>query len=230
MGFVTLRAYRDPVDAEVDRAHLELEGIDAIVVDDDLVAMQWQYSNAIGGVKLKVDAADVARSARVLEGDHAAEIEAISAALPAGRDDPGCPACGSAGVASAGWRRRWAALSLLTGLPFVFGGRVWKCRRCGHAWPRGPARVGALAPETIEAERRVQRRNASPAAGLAGLALIVAILIIIVRDWVASDADADPKPCARSVTECELLRKGLTTPRALEAHDARETAPAGESF
>ena len=62
MALVTLRSYRDLVDAELARAKLESEGIRSFAFDQHIVGVQWLYSFAIGGVKVKVDEADLAAS------------------------------------------------------------------------------------------------------------------------------------------------------------------------
>ena len=54
MALVTLRSYRDPIDAELDKARLDAADIPSVVLDEGLVGLNWLYSDALGGVKLKV--------------------------------------------------------------------------------------------------------------------------------------------------------------------------------
>jgi putative signal transducing protein len=77
MALVTLRAYRDPIDAELAKTRLEGAGIPAVVADQHLVGMNWLYSVAIGGVKLKVDESDLARARDALREDRSADLRAI---------------------------------------------------------------------------------------------------------------------------------------------------------
>jgi hypothetical protein len=52
--FVILATYRDLIEAEIVKGHLESEGIQCVLEDNNTVAANPLYSNAIGGVKLKV--------------------------------------------------------------------------------------------------------------------------------------------------------------------------------
>src|SRR3981189_2206466 len=56
---VTLRKYRDLPEALLAKGCLESAGIEAYLVDDNMVRMDWFYSNLIGGIKLKVRPQDV---------------------------------------------------------------------------------------------------------------------------------------------------------------------------
>lgn len=173
MSLVTLRAHRDPVEAELDRAHLELAGIPALIVDEDLVAVQWDLSAAVGGVKLKVASEDFARADAFLREDRSALLGDLSGGDATPEDDDRCPACGGGELVRSSTRRRWAALALLSGLPLVFGRARSVCTGCGRVWPRRSARAVALAPETLAAERAVQRRGGAPTLLLVAVAGIV---------------------------------------------------------
>jgi len=209
-SFVTVRAYRDVVDAEVARAVLEAGGVDAIVVDDDLVAVQWQYSLAIGGVKVQVDVRDLGRAEALLREDRSAEAFR-SAGIPGDEDAAErCPACGAASGRSHRSRRRWAAAAYLTGLPLLLGRRGWRCEACHHGWSRPGTPARALSPTTLEAEARVRGRREIPFILLAWATIWLA-LVLGVWHGVRGD-DPGPKPCAGSVSEC----------------DARARAAAGE--
>lgn len=64
---VTVASYRDLPNADIARAALESAGIPAWIQDDNLVRMDWFYSNAIGGIRLQVDAADAEAAREILE-------------------------------------------------------------------------------------------------------------------------------------------------------------------
>lgn len=174
LSLVTLRTFRDAIDAELAKERLEHAGIPAFIFDENLVAIQWLYSGAVGGVKLEVDESDLERAAGVLREDHSAEVSEEQGAPP---ERETCPACGSPRVGSSRAQRNAAALSLLTSLPLV----VWRQRRicgdCGHSWkqPASP-RVEPTA-ETLAAEDRVREIRHYPIlravfAGLLGLLVL----------------------------------------------------------
>ncbi len=52
----TLASFSQPVEAHLLRTRLEAEGITAYLRDENMIALDWLYSNALGGVK--VDVAD----------------------------------------------------------------------------------------------------------------------------------------------------------------------------
>jgi len=63
---VALRRYLDLTEAIVYKTALESAGIDCFLYDDNLVRLDWFYSNAIGGVKLVVGEDSVAEAEEVL--------------------------------------------------------------------------------------------------------------------------------------------------------------------
>ena len=53
-GFIYLCAYRDVPEAYIAKGRLEYVGIECLMRDENLIQVNWLYSNAIGGVKLYV--------------------------------------------------------------------------------------------------------------------------------------------------------------------------------
>lgn len=62
----TIKTYRDNTDAHLDKSFLEANGISCFITDDSLVAADWFLSQAVGGVKLQVQKADVERAQKLL--------------------------------------------------------------------------------------------------------------------------------------------------------------------
>lgn len=67
-NLMTVASYRDLPAADLARAALESAGIPAWIQDDNLVRMDWFYSNAIGGIRLQVDATDAEAAREILDG------------------------------------------------------------------------------------------------------------------------------------------------------------------
>lgn len=63
---VTVERVTEVWEAHILRARLEAEGILASIADEHLVAMDWFYSNAIGGVRVQVPACELNRALEVL--------------------------------------------------------------------------------------------------------------------------------------------------------------------
>ena len=77
---VPIRTYWNLLEAELAKGLLAAAGIDAFLFDDNMVRLDWFNANALGGVKLRVDADMVGEANRVLE-------ENVSADAPSEEDD-----------------------------------------------------------------------------------------------------------------------------------------------
>jgi hypothetical protein len=63
---IVLRRYRDLPAAVIERSVLENSGIECTLLDDNLVRMDWFWSNALGGIKLVVREKDAEEANRIL--------------------------------------------------------------------------------------------------------------------------------------------------------------------
>ncbi len=50
----TIAQYREAPEAYLAKGALAAEGIEAVITDEQVVGINWLYSDAIGGVKLAV--------------------------------------------------------------------------------------------------------------------------------------------------------------------------------
>ena len=66
-GLITVANFSHPTEADPVVAWLESEGIECFVTNEHTVTMNWLYSNAIGGVGVQVQAADVERAHEILQ-------------------------------------------------------------------------------------------------------------------------------------------------------------------
>lgn len=64
---VTVAVFDNPVQANLVKNELEAEGIQARLVDEHVVGMNWMLTNAIGGVKLVVRSNDYRDAAKLLD-------------------------------------------------------------------------------------------------------------------------------------------------------------------
>jgi Putative prokaryotic signal transducing protein len=78
---VVIRSYWDLLEAQLAKGCLDAAGIEAFLFDDNMVRLDWFNANALGGVKLRVDAANAEAANRILE-----ENASAAEALP-GEDD-----------------------------------------------------------------------------------------------------------------------------------------------
>lgn len=74
-AMITVATFDFLPQAEIARGRLRAEGIAAELADQNLVQTDWLYSIAVGGIKLKVRAADAARAQAILEHDYSADLD-----------------------------------------------------------------------------------------------------------------------------------------------------------
>ena len=90
MHLITLTTFDNAVEVHIVKARLEGEGIQSMLQDENMVALNPLYNVTLGGIKLKVLAEDVERAQAVLQ-----EIE--QAPMTDDHDQViHCPNCGSA--------------------------------------------------------------------------------------------------------------------------------------
>jgi ribosomal protein S27E len=110
---VTLRQFRDLPDALLAKGSLESAGIQAYLVDDNMIRMDWFISNLLGGIKLKVRAEDAEAASEILNQPIPAmmDVEGVG-----NFEQPQCPRCQSLDI---------------TYMEYQQG---WTCNSCGNEW------------------------------------------------------------------------------------------------
>lgn len=158
--WTTIRTYSAPVDAELARAHLESEGIEAIVLDVHQSSLQPLHAFATGGVRLQVSSEAAQRAVQILEHEPDSAIseeeltrlalgeeefdsespEPLESPVEPGLDEPSaelpsqvelrCPVCAASNIGGA----REGLFQKLAGLFDGPDAPRRRCRRCGHRW------------------------------------------------------------------------------------------------
>jgi hypothetical protein len=129
---VTVRRYRDLSEAIVARSLLESAGIHADLCDENLVRLDWQISNFIGGLRLQVESADEGEAVAVLDAPIPDEIDFEGESLYL---QPHCPRCGSIDITCEGPARGAALAALyLLAVPLPPGPETWLCSACSNRW------------------------------------------------------------------------------------------------
>src|SRR5215469_10567463 len=116
---VTIRRYRDLSEAIVARGVVESAGIFCFLKDENLIRLDWQVSNLIGGIRLQVGADDVEAAKDLLSQPVPNEIF-----IP---DQPGfiqprCPRCTSTDIS---WERRGRKAALASLLFVLTPSAAW---------------------------------------------------------------------------------------------------------
>jgi hypothetical protein len=129
---ITIRRYRDLSEAIVARAVIESAGIFCFLKDENLVRLDWQVSNFIGGIRLQVDATDVEAAEAILSQPIPSEFSIPDQAC---FEQPRCPRCTSTDITWERQGRKAALASLyLFSLPLPRGSESWHCNSCDLRW------------------------------------------------------------------------------------------------
>jgi hypothetical protein len=128
---VTVRQFRDLPDALLAKGSLESAGIEAYLVDDNMIRMDWFISNLLGGIKLKVRPEDAAVADEILNQPipETLDVEGIGTV-----EQPKCPQCESLDIIDQELDKPVAYLSAYVGLPVPAQKSGWTCHACGHRW------------------------------------------------------------------------------------------------
>jgi hypothetical protein len=128
----TIRRYRDLSEVLVARAVIESAGIFCFLKDENLVRLDWQVSNFIGGIRIQVAAADVEAAGDILSQPIPREI---SIPDQPGFIQPRCSRCTSTDISWERQGRKAALASLyLFSIPLPRGSESWHCNSCDLRW------------------------------------------------------------------------------------------------
>ena len=128
-----IRRFRDLPEALLAKTSLESTGIECFLTDENIVRIDWFWSNLLGGVKLNVNAEDADAALEILgqpvpEGF---EVEGVGQF-----DRPRCPNCNSVDIRF-DELRSIGFVGAYLGLLIPIHGNGWKCHSCGHHWQGG---------------------------------------------------------------------------------------------
>jgi len=128
---VTLRQFRDLPEALLAKGSLESAGIQAYLVDDNMIRMDWFISNLLGGIKLKVRVEDAEAAHEILNLPipPMVDVEGVGE-----YEQPKCPRCQSLDVGYQELDKVLAYGSAFCGVPIPVTRKNWTCHDCGNEW------------------------------------------------------------------------------------------------
>lgn len=129
---VMIRRYQGLSEALLSKSILESAGIESFLADENLIRIDWFYSNLVGGIKLLVRGEDAEEAIKVLEQStpEAFQVEGVGE-----YQQPQCPKCRSLDVAFDELNKRVAYGGVLfAGAQSPATSDHWKCHACGHEW------------------------------------------------------------------------------------------------
>lgn len=137
-NLVTIRKFRDLPEALLAKGSLDSAGIEAILTDDNIVRLDWFWSNLMGGIKLNVEPEDAEVANSILDQP-----------IPEGFDvtgvgeyqQPRCPKCQSLDVTFRELDRPVAYVSAYFNVPIPLLRRAWRCHDCHAEWENDGADI-----------------------------------------------------------------------------------------
>ena len=127
----TIRQFRDLPEALLAKGCLESAGIECYLADENLVRLDWFISNFIGGIKLKVCAADVENARTLLDEPILEGLYVQGIGL---YEQPRCPKCQSLDVNFQELDRPIAYMSAFLRVPIPVQRPGWRCHTCDAEW------------------------------------------------------------------------------------------------
>ena len=128
---VIIGRYRDLPEASIAKSILDSAGIESFLIDDNLVRLDWFYSNLVGGIKLVVREQDADGAGKMLDQVVPEKFDVDNVGE---YQQPLCPKCRSFEVSHDGLNKPPTYAALFLGLPIPITEKGWKCHSCGNAW------------------------------------------------------------------------------------------------
>lgn len=128
---VTIKRFRDLPEALIAKGSLDSAGIDTVLVNDNLVRLDWFWSNLMGGVQLQVEPEDADAANEILNQPIPESFDAVGTG---DYQQPRCPSCGSLDVTFQELNKPVAFVSAYAGLPLPIRRQAWRCRSCNAEW------------------------------------------------------------------------------------------------
>ncbi|HMD15565.1 MAG TPA: hypothetical protein VKH18_02775 [Terriglobales bacterium] len=128
---VTVRKFRDLPEALLAKGSLESAGIQAYLIDENMIRLNWFRSNFFGGIKLQVNVNDAEAASEILNQPipETMDIEGIGTF-----EQPKCPRCQSLDISHEELNKTFSYGAAYAGVPVPVYKKGWTCHACGNAW------------------------------------------------------------------------------------------------
>jgi hypothetical protein len=130
-NLVILRNFTDVRDADLARSVLDSAEIECFLFDENVIRMDWLWSNLLGGVKLVAKEVDAADALGLLDQTPTEKFHVTGIGE---YEQPRCPQCDSLDVSFGGNGKRLSYITIALGVPLPVARSGWKCDSCGLKW------------------------------------------------------------------------------------------------
>lgn len=127
---VTVGKFRDLPEALLAKGCLQSAGIESFLLDENVVRLDWFWSNLMGGIKLQVDPENVESASQILDQPIPESLEVAGVGE---YEQPRCPKCGSLDV-NFHELEPLAYMSAYFNVPIPLQRRAWRCHSCHAQW------------------------------------------------------------------------------------------------
>ncbi|MEO6119079.1 MAG: RdgB/HAM1 family non-canonical purine NTP pyrophosphatase [Terriglobales bacterium] len=150
---VTIARFRDLPEALIQLSKLESSGIEAELRDENMVRMNWGYSNFIGGIRLQVAEGDESEAQAILSAPTEPSMEIETKDGVEQFEQPRCPQCNSLNIENRDRNQgvRYAAI-LTWPVPVPRGAAEWHCSDCEARWEIVPGPGETLPADELDEE------------------------------------------------------------------------------
>jgi hypothetical protein len=128
---VTVRKFRDLPEALLAKGSLESAGIQAYLIDENMIRLNWFRSNFFGGIKLKVHVEDAEAASEILNQPipETIDIEDLGTF-----EQPKCPQCQSLDISHEELNKILSYGAAYAGVPVPVYKKGWTSHACGNRW------------------------------------------------------------------------------------------------
>jgi hypothetical protein len=131
-NLVTVSRFRDLIEAQLAKGKLESAGIQSYLANENIVSLDWFYSNAVGGLRLQVQSEDAEEAMAIL--DEPIPDEIVEEQTGIAYSQPRCPHCDSLDIGYESINRLWSYGLMFAIAPIPIKKSNWKCYACGAEW------------------------------------------------------------------------------------------------
>lgn len=126
---IILKTFDNSIEAHLLKSKLESENIECFIIDENMVTLNPLYSNAVGGIKLSIESADLQKAQIIINEIETQKNNSEIINLK-------CPNCDATDFYDfKSFRGFKGILSLILTVSFlvypIFFKRVYKCKNCG---------------------------------------------------------------------------------------------------
>jgi len=130
-NMVMVRRFRDLPEALLAKGCLDSAAIESVMVNDNLVRLDWFWSNLMGGVQLIVDPENAEAANEILNQPIPEDFDVAGVGE---YQQPHCPNCQSLDVTFKELNRPISYMTMWLNVPIPIYRRAWRCHSCNVEW------------------------------------------------------------------------------------------------